>query len=217
MHKENPQTNYRMELPGKILKTAMHAFLCHGVKSVKMDDIANLLGISKRTLYEIYSNKEELLLECVRMHEEEYDRHMSEYGNSQKHSVIDIIIEFYKIQIEGVNGVSPIFFHDLHKYHNVMAFFEKKRLLRNKNTKEFLMRGVAEGYFRSDIDFDIVLRIGQEAMDYAMRTEMYKEYDMKHILHNIIFLFLRGLCTANGIARLDEFLIENKNYCFYSQ
>ena len=210
MYKENSQTNYRIGLPGKILKTAMREFLRHGVKSVKMDDIANLLGISKRTLYEIYSNKEELLLECVRLHEEEYDRHMLEYGNSQKHSVIDIIIEFYKIQIEGVNGVSPIFFHDLHKYHHVMDFFDKKRLLRNKNAKEFFMRGVAEGYFRSDIDFDIVLRIGQESMDYAMRTEMYKDYDMKHVLHNILFLFLRGLCTSNGIARLDEFIIENK-------
>ena len=211
MYKENPQTNYRIELSGKILRTAMHEFLHRGVKSVKMDDIANLLGISKRTLYEIYSNKEELLLECVRMHEEECDRQMAEYGNSPKHSVIDIIIEFYKHQIEGVNGVSPIFFYDLHRYHSVIEYFEQKRQLRNKNAKEFFMRGVHEGYFRSDIDFDIVLRIGQESMDYAMRTEMYKNYDMKHILHNILLLFLRGLCTAEGIARLDKFIAENKN------
>lgn len=206
MYKENSQTNYRTELPEKILKTSMREFLRRGVKSVKMDDIANLLGISKRTLYEIYSNKEELLLECVRRHEEEYDLHMAKYASNTSHNVIDIIIEFYKHQIEGVNSVSPVFLHDLHKYHDVTEFFEKKRLLRNRSAKEFFMRGVCEGYFRSDIDFDIVLRIGQESIDYAMRTEMYKIYDMKHLLHNILFLFLRGLCTAEGITRLDEFI-----------
>lgn len=208
MYKDSPQTNYRNELSGKILRIAMREFLHYGVKSVKMDDIANLLGISKRTLYEIYSNKEELLLECVRMYEAEYDQHMMEYVNCASNSVIDIIIEFYKHQIEGVSGVSPAFFHDLHKYHNVMEFFEKKRQFRNRSAKEFFLRGVNEGFFRSDIDFDIVLRIGQESMDYAMRTEMYKDYDMKHVLRNILFLFLRGLCTVEGIAKLDRFIDE---------
>lgn len=46
-------------------------------------------------------------------------------------------------------------------------------------------------------------------MEYAMRTEMYKEYDMKHLLHNILFLFLRGVCTAEGIVKLDAFIAEN--------
>lgn len=206
MYKENSQTNYRMELPGKILKTAMREFMRCGVKSVKMDDIANLLGISKRTLYEVYSNKEELLLECLKLHDDEYDSHMLEFTNDEHHNVIDILIEFYKQQIANVSDASAAFFQDLHKYKHVMEYFERKRQLRNRNAKEFFMRGVNEGYFRSDIDFDIVLRIGQESIEYAMRTEMYREYGMKHVLHNVLFLFLRGLCTGDGIARLDEFI-----------
>lgn len=67
MHKESSQTCYKLELRNRILKAAMTEFLHKGVKSVKMDDIANALAISKRTLYEIYSNKEELLLEAVRI------------------------------------------------------------------------------------------------------------------------------------------------------
>lgn len=209
MHKDNPQTHYRTELPGKILNTAMREFLHRGVKSVKMDDIANLLGISKRTLYEIYSNKEELLLECVRLQEEENDRHMVEYSNVPNHSVIDIFIEFYKHQIEGVSNVSPAFFQDIHKYKTVMDFYKKKREVRNRDAKSFFLRGVKEGYFRSDVDFDIVLGLCQKSMEYAMRTELYKVYDMKHLLHNILFLFLRGVCTAEGIARLDTFIADN--------
>lgn len=66
MYKGSSQTCYKLELRNRILKAAMTEFLHKGVKSVKMDDIANTLAISKRTLYEIYSNKEELLLEAVR-------------------------------------------------------------------------------------------------------------------------------------------------------
>ena len=173
LYKENPPTNYRQELPNKILKAAMHEFKRRGVKAVKMDDIANLLGISKRTLYEIYSNKEELLLECVRMSEEESNMHMIEYGKDNNHNVIDIIIEFYKCQIQSVNGVSPAFFQELCKYSHVAEYLEANRATRNRKAKEFFVRGVREGYFLENIDFDIVLRIGQTSMEYAMRTEMY--------------------------------------------
>lgn len=94
MHKESSQTCYKLELRNRILKAAMTEFLHKGVKSVKMDDIANALAISKRTLYEIYSNKEELLLEAVRIHEEEFNDHMVQYSQNKNHSVMDIIIEF---------------------------------------------------------------------------------------------------------------------------
>lgn len=208
MYKDIPQTNYRMELSGRIIDIAIRKFLNNGVKSVKMDDIANLLGISKRTLYEIFANKEMLLLECLRVREKEYDCHMANYSKEKSHNVIDIIIEFYKYQIECVTGVSPSFFKDIRRYHNVMAFFEERRMERNRNAKDFFLRGVKEGYFRNDVDFDIVLRIGQVSMEHVMHTEMYKEFGMKHILHNVLLLFLRGICTAEGVTKLDALMSE---------
>lgn len=208
MYKDIPQTNYRMELSGRIIDIAIRKFLNNGVKSVKMDDIANLLGISKRTLYEIFANKEMLLLECLRVREKEYDCHMANYSKEKSHNVIDIIIEFYKYQIECVTGVSPSFFKDIGRYHNVMAFFEERRMERNRNAKDFFLRGVKEGYFRNDVDFDIVLHIGQVSMEYVMHTEMYKEFGMKHILHNVLLLFLRGICTAEGVTKLDALMSE---------
>ena len=208
MYKVIPQTSYRMELSGRIIDTAIHKFISNGVKSVKMDDIANILGISKRTLYEIFANKEKLLLECLRVREKEYDCHMANYSKGETHNVIDIIIEFYKYQIESVTEISPDFFRDIGRYHKVMAYFEERRKEHNRNAKDFFLRGVEEGYFRNDVDFDIVLRIGQVSMDYAMHTEMYKEFSMKHILHNVLLLFLRGICTAEGVTKLDVLMSE---------
>ena len=208
MHKDNLQTNYRMELPAKIMQVAMREFRRCGVKAVKMDDIASRLSISKRTLYEIFSNKEELLLECVRMQEEAFDSHMAEFGSDGSHNSIDIILEFYRYQMQNVSDVSPAFYEELSKYGHVVDFLNKKRIKRNANAKAFFANGVSEGYFRKDVDFDIVSQIGAASMEHAMKTKMYEKYGMKDLLHNILFLFLRGLCTAEGIALLDASDVE---------
>ena len=60
--KEHPQ---RLELRERIIDTALNSFATHGIKSITMDDIAAALGISKRTLYEVFSDKETLLMECI--------------------------------------------------------------------------------------------------------------------------------------------------------
>ena len=206
MYKDNPQTAYKQELKEKILTSSMHEFLIHGVKSVRMDDIANSLGISKRTLYEIYSNKEELLLEGVRLKEEEYDRHMTAYSLDSSHTVIDIIIEFYKRQVGYLSSASPMFFTDLHKYAQVMAYLDRLHAVRRSYALDFFTRGVREGYFRADVDYIIMLRLGSAAMETVMKEQMYNEYDLKHIFHNVILLNIRGLCTAEGIKLLDHFL-----------
>lgn len=206
VYREGPLTDYRTELSSKILHTAMHEFTRRGVKSVKMDDIANLLCISKRTLYEVYANKEELLLECIRASDMEEDKRMMEFASDVRHSVIDIIVEFYSRQMHIVSNVSPLFFKEIEKYSHVMEFLEVRKKRHHSNAKKFFVRGVEEGFFRSDVDFDIIQEIGNFSMDYAMRTRMYETYGMKTVLHNIIFLFLRGMCTSEGISRLDELL-----------
>ena len=203
MHKDTVQTNYRQELRERILKASMTEFLHKGVKSVKMDDIANTLGISKRTLYEIYSNKEELLLEAVRIHEEQFNMHITEYSKNVPHNVIDIIIEFYKNKILNVTDVSPIFIVELRKYKHVVEYIDNMHKERQAKAFEFFRRGVEEGFFRADVNFDIIQKISSAAVNYAMETQMYKEYSISTIMHNTIFLILRGFCTAKGIKELD--------------
>lgn len=66
MRKTGNITVYRENLKTRILETSMQLFKQKGIRAVKMDDIATEMGISKRTLYEIYSNKEDLLYECVK-------------------------------------------------------------------------------------------------------------------------------------------------------
>lgn len=203
MYKGSSQTCYKLELRNRILKAAMTEFLHKGVKSVKMDDIANTLAISKRTLYEIYSNKEELLLEAVRIHEQEFNDHMLQYSLDKSHNVMDIIIEFYKKKLLSIADVSPLFLVELRKYKQVVECLERMNAERHNNALLFFRRGVKEGFFRSDLNFDIILKTSSASANYAMETQMYKNYSITAIMHNTIFLYLRGICTTKGIKELD--------------
>lgn len=203
MYKGSSQTCYKLELRNRILKAAMTEFLHKGVKSVKMDDIANTLAISKRTLYEIYSNKDELLLEAVRIHEQEFNDHMLQYSLDKNHNVIDIIIEFYKKKLLSIADVSPLFLVELRKYKQVVEYLERMNAERHNNALLFFRRGVKEGFFRSDLNFDIILKTSSASANYAMETQMYKNYSITAIMHNTIFLYLRGICTTKGIKVLD--------------
>lgn len=203
MYKGSSQTCYKLELRNRILKAAMTEFLHKGVKSVKMDDIANTLAISKRTLYEIYSNKEELLLEAVRIHEQEFNDHMLQYSLDKNHNVMDIIIEFYKKTLLSIADVSPLFLVELRKYKQVVEYLERMNAERHNNALLFFRRSVKEGFFRSDLNFDIILKTSSASANYAMETQMYKNYSITAIMHNTIFLYLRGICTTKGIKELD--------------
>lgn len=203
MYKGSSQTCYKLELRNRILKAAMTEFLHKGVKSVKMDDIANTLAISKRTLYEIYSNKEELLLEAVRIHEQEFNDHMLQYSLDKSHNVMDIIIEFYKKKLLSIADVSPLFLVELRKYKQVVEYLERMNAERHNNALLFFRRGVKDGFFRSDLNFDIILKTSSASANYAMETQMYKNYSITAIMHNTIFLYLRGICTTKGIKVLD--------------
>lgn len=104
-----------------------------------MDDIANQLGISKRTLYEIYDNKEKLLFEGVKTFK---DKKMKEVDkiSSESCNVIEIIIKLYRIRMEEDRQMHPSFFSDLLKYPKIKQFFEDERKTDRKRFLKFMKR-----------------------------------------------------------------------------
>ena len=95
---KNTQTAYRQNLKGVILNVAMQEFYSNGIRNVKMDDIARKLQISKRTLYEIYGNKEELLLEGLTRDEAEFESQLQEFTQSKKRNVMEVVMKFFQMQ-----------------------------------------------------------------------------------------------------------------------
>lgn len=186
------------------MKVATREFTTIGVKSVKMDDIARKLKISKRTLYEIYDNKEQLLLESVARRIHEFDATLERFDSSGEKQVIDILLEFYRLQMEELRDMNPVYYEDLHKYPRVMSFLEQVNREHKAHSKDFFKRGVLEGYFRNDFNYELISLLGNNVMQNVMESKLYNTYSLQDIFRNVVMLFIRGLCTAKGILELDR-------------
>lgn len=204
MRKNNSQNSYRQELRERILATAMNEFYTKGIKAVKMDDIAKRLSISKRTLYEIYQNKEELLLEGLKASEAEFDAHMKAFSRKRNKNIMDILMEFYNYQITKLAKIAPAFYDDLHKYSAIRQWLYSMQKERDKDAFLFIRKGIQDGFFRADIDYSIVTQIARESVQYAMMNQLYKEHSIQVVFSNIILLFIRGICTLKGLQRLED-------------
>lgn len=116
LHKNSLQTSkmaeinqYRQELKDRIISYAMPEFYKRGVKAVKMDEISQGLHVSKRTVYEIFGDKEELLLAGMMRQLEENRSKLENFAMTQAKNVIDIISYVYKLQMER-NGMVGVLF-----------------------------------------------------------------------------------------------------------
>lgn len=210
MKKLNHPTEYRKELRGRILEVAMQDFIQRGIRAVKMDDIAGSLGISKRTLYEIFPNKESLLLEGIRLKQAMGEEEMAKYVTEKNPNTMDIIMKFYHMQMEELSSLPMTFITEISRYPLVTEFLRKKHQKSEEIANRFFQRGVKEGYFRSDVDYELISRLGEGMTQNAIARQLYYQYEPQYIFRNIIFLFLRGFCTQKGLEYIDNTLIENK-------
>ena len=185
------ETTYRQELKEKILITAVELFHKNGIKSVKMDDIANELKISKRTLYEVYSNKEELLFEVVRQDGLREKRRMDEIIETGM-NVINIIAEICR------------FFEEIHKYPELLSYVRRLHDERETDANAFIQRGIGEGLFLPNVNYQIVRKLTGALQESIMSQYLYKEYDVKELAHVGMLFFIRAFCTLKGVELLDE-------------
>lgn len=204
MRKNGHPTNYRQELRDKILRTAMRLFKKHGVKSVKMDDISNALAISKRTLYEIYDNKEELLLAGVRLDQMNKRQQMEAFATKGNHNEIEVMAKFVKMQMEDLNNISPLFFSEIGLYKRVVSFIQEHKAEQRRYILAFIQQGVEHGYFMPGLNYDIVIDMGNGVMNHVMETKLYEQYPIQEIFHNYVSVLMRGYCTDKGIQELDK-------------
>ena len=203
MYNTATETAYRRELKEKILRVATALFHRYGIRRVKMDDIANDLKISKRTLYEIYSNKEKLLLEVMRNDKLVESRRMEGFDRPGS-NVINIVIEVCKYRIEEFSQINPLFFEDIHKYPELLAHVRKLHEQRESDVLAFMQRGIDEGLFLPDFNYGIVRTLTNASQQAIMNLYLYKKYDVTELAYVAILLFIRGFCTPEGVRQLDE-------------
>ena len=198
-------TAYKQGLRGKILATAMNDFRQRGIHAVKMDDVATELGISKRTLYEIFDKKEDLLFESLKYYYvERKERIFVKVQNCA--NVMEIILAVYRIKVEEFQQTNPNFYSDMVKYPQVLRFLNQENQTNRAKFQLFIERGINEGFFRSDVNYELTTRLFDALGNYVIENQLYRQFTIEEIFKNLIFVTLRGMCTTRGAATLDEII-----------
>jgi AraC-like DNA-binding protein len=195
----------KQQLKEKVAQVAAVAFMHKGIKNVKMDDVAAELGISKRTLYELFSDKEELLLDVVKLHRKEMKNYMISVAEKAE-NVLEIIMSFYIRTTEDFQTTNILFFEEIKKYPQVTKFLEEGRKENAVSAVAFYKKGVEQGIFREDVNYEIVQEMIHGQMDMLIHNDIRKTYSMVEIFKTVVFMHLRGITTEKGLSIVDEFL-----------
>ena len=202
MQEKKTITAYKRGLREVILKTAMKAFAEKGIRAVKMDDIAESLAISKRTMYEIYATKEELLYEGVKAFREKRKEKFMELAKEK--DLMEILLKVYHVRVEEANATNPLFYDDLVKYPRVLRYLNREKKNSREDMMQFFERGVQEGYFRDDIHYELAMHLFEAIGRYIQEERLYNKYSIKEIFRGMPLVLLRGLCTEKGTEKLQK-------------
>ncbi|MCD8091519.1 MAG: TetR/AcrR family transcriptional regulator [Bacteroides sp.] len=197
----------RSELRERIIQTAVEAFSTHGIKSITMDDIAASLGISKRTLYGVFSDKKSLLEECILTEQRSTDVLIKQILDTSS-NVLEVILRCYQWTIEKFHATNKKFFEDIKKYPKAYELVKRNHNRSSDDTVNFFKEGVKQGLFRSDVNFAIVNLLVRGQIDLLINSNICDDYSFLEVYESIMFTFLRGISTEKGSRELDNFIYE---------
>lgn len=198
-----------MEIRDRIIEEAIRMFLKFGIRHVTMDDIANNLAISKRTLYEVFKDKNELISTCIQFMSARQETRQQELQTTSS-NVIELMLNSMQECIKYMNMINPVFFNDLKKYYP-MVWEDKHREYTVKGLNQIhtqLRKGVNEGLFRKDIDIKIVAKLFYEQKNMIGDDQIFPkdEYNFIDLFKNLVINFVRGISTRKGIDLIGQIL-----------
>lgn len=195
----------RPDVRAHIVEVAMKMFHQQGLRSVTMDDIAHELTMSKRTLYQIFADKEELLLACVK-HHGEVEAELLENLAEKTNNVLEFLLVFFKEKLKHIDEVSPQFISDLTKYPRVIEYINQCKHAQEDDAVNFLNKGKEQGLFREDVNFRIVSRQLSSGLDTMVRNGLIEKYPQSELFANTVIPYIRGCTTAKGMELMDKFM-----------
>ena len=187
--------------------TALDLFSQHGIISVSMDDIARNMGISKRTIYEFFEDKETLLVKGIEYNHKKMKQVLIELEEGP-YSVVEEIILFYEECMKRPRWYNRKFYDDLKRYPKALELNEKNKAEFSKKCMKLFSRGVKEGVFQKGINFEIVTLLAKEQIKMIRPTGAFLNHSVSEVYKTVLFTFLRGICTEKGLAILDRYALK---------
>ncbi len=189
------------ETRDKILEGTEALFMKYGIRSVTMDDIARNLSVSKKTLYQHFTDKDDLVYKMSELYLERSFHQYEEIARISKNA----IDELSKISVclkRDMENLNPSLLFDLQKYHPKAwgLYNEHKVKVISQSVMRNILHGVADGFYRPDINPDIMAIARLILIEAAFNPELFPKdrFNFVEVQTQLFDLFVHGLCTEKG-------------------
>jgi AcrR family transcriptional regulator len=195
-------------MKARILAATHELFMKYGIRTVSMDDIAKHLSISKKTIYQFYKDKDELVHELMK---EKLKMDEKEFHSVEKESanVIDEVFNIMKRMGKVIGQVNPSVFYDLQKYHpeTWKLFKEFKEEFILKMVEGTLTRGIKQGLIRPEINVKILSKMRMEQIEMGFNPSVFhpEKFQIIDVQLAMIDHFLYGICTLKGHKLINKY------------
>lgn len=197
-----------METKDRIVKKADEFYRRLGIRAVTLDDIANSLSISKKTIYQFFADKDALVDEIM-MAEFHKSNNDCELCKTKASNAVEEIFLLMQHLDEDFRNLNPLILHDLKKFHH--NTFLKFNQYMHENMVQMiadnLSRGRQEGYYRTDFDIETIARFRMASIWMLFDQEVFpsQKFDLVKISREIMELFLYGIVNPNGHKLIEKY------------
>lgn len=194
-----------------ILDEILQIFRIEGIEAVSDTDIIRKLDIRPSTFHELFSSKEDMVLQVIRYDIEQQKREQDQILAKATNPVEQIMMLLVN-GIEKMKQINPVFITDLQKFPEAWQVSIEHVTSNNKHVNaEILNRGVLEGYFRKDLNIQLVTKIILEQFFMMINPVLFPpdKYNLAEVFRSIYLYYIRGICTEAGGKQAEEFFSRN--------
>ena len=201
-----------MDTKERILLEAKQLFMHYGLRNVSMDDMARHLAMSKKTLYQYFTDKDDLVQQTLQQDLNEHSANMENCGKLQGHALQNMLImaEFMK---KAFGMMNPLIIYELRKYYpKAWEYFLKFRdNVLSSQLRQIILKGIQEGFFRDTINVEVVVKMRIEQVQAGFDPTIFPpdKFNFYDTQLQMLEHFLFGLVTPKGYDILVEYKKSN--------
>lgn len=203
-----------MEVKDRIKQKADELYRRYGIKSVTMDEIANQLGVSKKTIYQSFSDKDELV-DAVIVDILKYNKDCCQsYKTKAQNAIQEVFLAMEMLQVMFDN-MNPAILHDIERNHpaTFKKFKEYKYKYLFEIVKENIERGKEEELYRPEVNTDVIAKIRLETMMLPFNEQLFpkNKFSLVTLHQQLIEYFLFGIASLKGYKLILKYQKENSD------
>ncbi len=192
----------------KILTEAEKLLWKFGVKSVTMDDIARQVGISKKTIYQHFVDKDDIVLQVMRTHLERDQNEMNCMATESADPIHELL-RMSEMMRKKNHEVNPSTLIDIQRHYpkawTVFLDFKEKHIITSIRLN--LQTGIEQGLYRTDLDLEVMARLRIESIQLGFDDRVFPNAltNMLAIQEQLLHHFIRGILTEKGFVLYNQY------------